>query len=886
MQALPPSGQMGNVTDPSGSRDAGIGAAGVEPADVAADQPTGHCPMNTGLGVDDGFAAPEHPPQGSQGDDNPAVRLPQRIGPFRVLRLLGEGGMGAVYLGEQLVPVQRQVALKVVHASLRSPNALARFTAERQALARLSHPNVAQLYEAGTTPDGFPYFAMEFLAADTLGEYCRRKRLGIRERVLLFVQVCQGVQHAHQKGLIHRDLKPNNLLVAEIGGQAVSKVIDFGIAKALDQPLTASSELTGAGAIGTPSYMSPEAFTGIGDLDTRTDIYSLGIVLYELLAGVRPNDLTGQALIRLNAAGQRPEPPRLTTRVLGLDAQLAAAIAQERGLKPAQLAEHLRNDLDWIVGRAIAEDRDQRYATVADLAADLGRYLNDQPVEARPPSAGYRAGKFVRRHRVSVIAASLVLVALLLGIVGTTAGMLRAAREAEAARQVSAFLTRIFEVSDPGTGRGATVTARELLDQGAARIRDELKDQPIVQAQLLRTIGGVYQNLGLYAQAEPLEQAALALRRSELGPQHPDVARSLLALGTIYNLLGRYREAEPLQEQALRLLQTQLGSDDLDAAEAGTQLGLTRFLLGDAEGAEQLHRAALAIRERELGADSPEVAISLAHLGYLLNNRGRHAEAEPNLLRALSIRKSALGSDHFLVSDSQDLLGDLYSNMGRLDEAVALYLEGLAVKRKVYAPGHPSIAESQFSLGRAYAAQGKPAEARAALEEGLSLIERALGPTHISMSRGLQELGLLLGYQEQWREAEATFVRLVEVYEAAVGPDHAWVGEALNNLGWVLSDGLREHARAEIVLRRAVDIFPMDQEPGISAALARWSLANCLRDQQRAVDADAYYAQALAIMETLGESHPQLPDLLRDYARALRESGRDAQAAALEARLR
>jgi non-specific serine/threonine protein kinase/serine/threonine-protein kinase len=842
--------------------------------------------MVTGVGLDAACALSADRSDAGRNDDRANVApVPESIGPFRVIRLLGEGGMGAVYLGEQLVPVQRQVALKVVHASLRSPNALARFTAERQALARLSHPNVAQLYEAGTTPDGFPYFAMEFLPGDTLGDYCRHLRLGIRERVKLFVQVCQGVQHAHQKGLIHRDLKPNNLLVADIGGQVVPKVIDFGIAKALDQPLTDSGELTGAGAIGTPSYMSPEAFSGDVDLDTRADIYSLGIVLYELLAGVRPSDLSGMALIRLNAAGRRPEPPRLTTRVRGLDAQLAAGIAAERGLKPAQLAEHLRDDLDWIVGRAIADDRDQRYATVADLAADLNRYLNDQPVEARPPSVGYRAGKFVRRHRVTVFAAALVLVALVLGIVGTSVGMLRAAREAEAARQVSAFLTRLFEVSDPGSGRGATVTARELLDQGATRIQSELKDQPIVQAQLLRTMGGVYENLGLYAQAEPLEQAALSLRRSTLGPRHPDVGRSLLALGTLYNSQGRYREAEPLQDQALQLLQAQLGSDDPDVAEAQTQLGLTRFLLGDAQAAERLYRAALAAREQEFGADHPEVATSLAHLGHLLNNRGRQAEAEPYLLRALAIRKARLGADHFQVSVSQDLLGDLYSNMSRFDEAVALYLDSLATKRKVYAPDHPLIAESHFSLGRVYAAQGKPSEARAALEEGLSLVERALGPTHISLSRGLQELGLLLGYQGQWREAEAAFTRLVEVYEAAVGPNHAWVGEALNNLGWVVSDGLREHARAEIILRRAVEIFPMDRDPGLSAALARWTLANCLRDQQRAIDAEPYYAQALAIMELLGESHPQLPDLLRDYARALRDAGRDVQAAALEARL-
>lgn len=886
MQGQSPPGSASQDTVPSGPFEVAAKPRPAPSPDAAPDQATDPSPMQTSLNLDAGPNDPTAKVQGVRRDEEyPVVRHPERIGPFRVLRLLGEGGMGAVYLGEQEVPVQRQVALKVVHASLRSPTALARFTAERQALARLSHPNVAQLYEAGTTPDGFPYFAMEFLPGDTLGEYCRRKRLGIRERVALFVQVCQGVQHAHQKGLIHRDLKPNNLLVAEIGGQVVPKVIDFGIAKALDEPLTESGELTGAGAIGTPSYMSPEAFAAQADLDTRTDVYSLGIVLYELLAGVRPNDLSGMALIRANAAGERPEPPRMTQRVLGLEADLGNDIAEVRGLTRAQLAQQLRDDLDWIVGRAIADDRNHRYPTVADLAADLNRYLNNQAVEARPPSARYRVGKFVRRHRVSVIAACLVLMALVLGIVGTTVGMLRAAREAEAARQVSAFLTRLFEVSDPGAGRGETITARELLDQGAARIRDELKGQPIVQAQLLRTMGQVYGNLGLYAQAEPLEQAALSLRRDALGARHPDVGRSLLALGTVYADLGRYAEAKDLQAQALDLLQSQLGDEDPDVAEAQMQLGLTRFLLGDADGAERLHRAALATREKLFGSDSAEVAASLSHIGYLLNNRKRFAEAEPYLKRALAIRQSVLGDDHYLVSDSQDFLGDLYSNMGRWDEAVALYRDSLAVKRKVYPPDHPLIAESQFSLGKAYAAEARPAEARAALDTGIAQIERTLGPTHISLSRGLQELGMLHGLQGEWREAEAAFTRLVAVYEAAVGADHAWVGEALNNLGWVLSDGLHDYARAETVLRRAVAIFPMDANPGESGALARWSLANCLRDAGRPVDAEAYYAQAVAIMDGKDGPHPQLADLLRDYARALRQAGRDEQAAQLEARL-
>ena len=870
----PPDGAGGHAAaQPAATRAWG------EEGEAPSDDTTAHAPMVTRADLGAPPATPRKPtePEG----DEPVFQHPERIGPFRILRLLGEGGMGAVYLAEQDEPVKRQVALKLVHASLRSPVALARFTAERQAMARLSHPNVAQLYEAGTTRDGFPYFAMEYLPGETLVQYCNWKRLDIRERVAMFVQVCQGVQHAHQKGLIHRDLKPSNLLVAEAGGQAVPKVIDFGIAKAVDQPLTDSAELTGAGAIGTPSYMSPEAFSANGDLDTRTDVYSLGIVLYELLAGVRPHDVSGAALIRLNASGKRPESQRLTARISGLEETRVREIAEERGVTIGQLAQHLRADLDWIVSKAIADDRDQRYATVADFAADLNRFLNNEPVLARPPSVRYRAGKFIRRHRVGVVAAALVLVALVLGIVGTSVGMVRAAREAEAARQVSAFLTRLFEVSDPGAARGNSVTARELLDQGASRIQSELKDQPLVQAQLLRTMGGVYQNLGLFAQAEPLEKAALDVRRKALGNNHPDVGRSLSALGTVYNRLGRYTEAETLQREAVAVLISSLGAENPDVAEAQTQLGLTCLQLGRPQEAESLYRVALATRESALGPNSPEVATNLTHLGHLLNNQGRSKDAEAVLLRALKIREQTLGADHFLVSVSLDLLGDVYAKEGRSADAEPLYLRSLAIKRKVYAPEHPLIAESHFALGGVYAAEGKVTDAETSLNAGLTIVEHALGPDHINLSRGLQPLGILLGTQGRWREAEAVFKRLVRVYEAAVGPQHHWVGEALNNLGWVLADGLHEYAEAEQVLRRAVAIFPVDQNPGYYGALTRWSLANCLRDQHRDGDAERYYTEALTLLDT---NNPQLPDLLKDYAKSLRAAGREADAAAIEAR--
>jgi len=838
-------------------------------------------------GASPGRDAPS--PKASPAHGDAAFEHPEHIGPFRIVRLLGEGGMGAVYLAEQDQPVRRQVALKLMHASLRSPLALARFTAERQAMARLSHPNVAQLHEAGTTNDGFPYFAMEYLPGKPFIEYCNTQRLDLRARVALFVSICHGVLHAHQKGLVHRDLKPSNVLVAEIDGHAVPKVIDFGIAKAIDQPLTEDADLTGARAIGTPSYMSPEALLGNADIDTRTDVYALGVVLYALLCGVRPHEMSGAALATFMATGQRPDTVRPSARVPALEPALAQQVGEQRRLAPRQLAQALRGELDWIVMKSIADDRERRYGSVAELASDLNRYLNHEPVEARPPSFGYRAGKLVRRHRFGFAAAATVLVALVLGIVGTTVGMMRAAREAEAARQVSGFLTRMFQVPDPGVARGSSVTAREVLDLGARRIRTELSNQPLISARLMHTMGLVYQNLGLYEDAAPLEQEALEVRRKALGPDHPDVGVSLNALGTLRNKEGRYAEAERLQREAVAVLAKTLGPDSPELAEAQMQLGLTCFLLDRHEEAESLLRRALAVRESALGPDHPDVAENLAHLGYLLGNDGRYAEAETYLSRALAIRTATLGEDHFMVAVSKDLLADAYAGEGRYPEAEALYLGSLALKEKVYTATHPEIAESLFALGRLYAAQGKGEEAEARLRAGIAIVEKTLGADHISLSRGLQELGLLFGNQGRWAESEDVFRRLVRVYEVAVGPEHRWVGEALNNLGTVLADGLHRYPEAETVLRRAVAIFPDEPGADFSGALARWSLANCLRDQQRYLEAQAVYAEALTILDRGGGpkrvEYPQLPAFLADYAKSLRDGGQEVQAIAIEVRL-
>ncbi|MEE8369001.1 MAG: serine/threonine-protein kinase, partial [Thermoanaerobaculia bacterium] len=462
---------------------------------------------------------------------------PHQIGPYRILEELGRGGMGVVYLAEQTEPVRRRIALKMLQTGLGSRKLQVRFEAERQAMARLHHPNVAQLYEASDTEDGQPYFAMELVEGLPVTDYCDRKRLNIRERLEIFQDICRGVQHAHEKGLIHRDLKPANILVTEENDKPTPKVLDFGIAKAIDQPLVEGTLFTGEQVIGTPAYLSPEAVETVGigfDLDTRSDVYSLGILLYELLVGVRPFETKGVALVKVLKQITEKEHTGPSTRWTALAGDTRAGIAETRRHDAASLSKRLKGDLDWIVLKAIAKDRRERYSSAADLAADIDRHLHNLPVEASPPSTLYRVGKFVRRRRGLVLAAALVLISLLTGLFGTIVGLTRAQQEAERANQeasvsgeIADFLTDLFEVTDPGEARGNSITARELLDRGSEKIDEGFAEQPLVRARFMLIIGEVFKKLGLYDQAQPLLEGALEIREAQLEDEHLDVATAL-----------------------------------------------------------------------------------------------------------------------------------------------------------------------------------------------------------------------------------------------------------------------------------------------------------------------------------------------------------------------
>ncbi|MDX1646766.1 MAG: serine/threonine-protein kinase, partial [Longimicrobiales bacterium] len=500
----------------------------------------------------------------------------ERIGPYRLLDVLGEGGMGTVYLGEQTDPIRRRVALKVIKLGMDTREIVARFESERQALAVMEHPNIARVFEAGATEDGRPYFVMELVEGSPISTYCDGSRLTTRERVELFIAVCDAVQHAHQKGVIHRDLKPSNVIVTAKDGTPVPKVIDFGIAKAMGRDLTDRTKVTRAGQLlGTPQYMSPEQAEGSGlDVDTRTDVYSLGAILYELLAGAPPLDLERVPDAALGHAVREKDPPTPSTRLTTLG-EAAERVARHRRTGLHALKKELAGDLDWIVMKAIEKDRGRRYGTPLALAEDLGRFLRREPVAARPPSRLYRARRFVQRNRAAVLAAVLVIVSLVAGATLATAGMLRARRaeeraeaQARTAEAAVDFLVELFRDASPYESTSGPLSAEDLLDRGRERLTTEVGEEPLLRRRLAAGMGEAYAYLGRLDEAESLFEEEVGLAREHFRDDPVTLARSLQHLANISYLRREFDRAEQLIQEALSRLREAPAGEETHSARA------------------------------------------------------------------------------------------------------------------------------------------------------------------------------------------------------------------------------------------------------------------------------------------------------------------------------
>jgi tetratricopeptide (TPR) repeat protein len=810
--------------------------------------------------------------------------VPAAIGRYRILGLLGEGGMGTVYEAEQEQP-RRLVALKIIKPGLAVGERLWRFEHEAQALGRLQHPGIAQIYEASTADTGFgpqPYFAMELIRGLSLQQYAQANSLSTRQRLSLMVKICDAVNHAHLRGLIHRDLKPGNILVDETGQP---KVLDFGVARvtASDQQATRQTDM--GQLVGTLAYMSPEQVLADPlELDTRSDVYSLGVILYELLSGRLPYNVS--------------------------DRPLHVALRTIREDDPASLRSinrHYRGDVETIAGKALEKDKARRYASAAELSADIQRYLGDEPIAARPPSAGYQLQKFARRHKALVAGVAAVFVVLAGGVVASTSQAIRANRagraalterdrasaaqrtatqerdralnaeasatsernralaaeaqvvqqrdrvllekgraddEAATAQAVNNFLQNDLlsqasarVQSRPDTKPDPDLKVRTALDRAAAGIPGKFDRQPAVEASIRHTIGKAYFDLGVYPEAQRQWERAVDLRRGALGPDHPDTLTSLNDLADSYRVQSAFAQAEPL---FIKVLET---------------------------------------RRRVLGEQNPATLSSMNELANLYLDQGKYAQAKPLLVKALEVQRRVLGPDH---PDTLATLHDLataYVDEGKFGQAEPLEIQALEARRRVLGEEHPQTARSMNELGWVYRQEGKYAQAESLLKAAVEVQRRVLGEEHSDTLTSMNNLGLVYRTEGQYEPAEAMYIRVLEIRRRVLGEEHANTLISMNNLA-VLYSAEGKFAQAETLYSGALDIQRRlfgEQRPTTVHFLA--NLGGLYREEGKYAQADAALTKAMDLRRrVLGEAHPDTLRSMRELGLLYRDEGKYAQA--------
>jgi serine/threonine protein kinase/tetratricopeptide (TPR) repeat protein len=828
----------------------------------------------------------ETPPAGELRLEQPG----DRIGPYQLLERLGEGGCGVVYLAEQTEPIRRSVALKVIKPGMDSRQVISRFEAERRALALMDHPNIARVLDAGATAAGRPFFVMELVRGQRITSFCDAHRLPVRERLELFKQVCHAVQHAHQKGVIHRDLKPANILVTLVDGVAVPKVIDFGIAKAMQVQPGDLMHATGFRQfVGTAAYMSPEqAELGSEDLDTRSDIYTLGVLLYELLTSRLPFDpeqLKQAGFDELRRVVRDTEPARPSTRLSALGGEEQARVALNLRVGVPQLLHLVEGDLDWIVMKCLEKDRERRYETAGGLTQDLERHLRHEPVSASPPDRLYRLRKFIRRNRRTVSFLGALALVVLLGVIVSVSQAVRATRaereqsrlrelaqdEARTSRQTARFLREILYGVMPSVARGRdSQLLREVVDRAAAQAVRELTNQPAVEVDVQITLAEVYESLGDYAQAERSARRALELNRQALGEHSRFFADANNQLAVALDRQGKYAEAEAYYRVAVARHRDPFAEKPVALASALNNLGNVLWRQDKLAETEACYREALTVA-RKLRGEESRIAALLGNLGILAGTQNKPAEAEAYFREVLALQKEIHGMDHPVVAQSLNNLGRALLDQQELAAAEAAFRESLAIRRKLLEADHPDVASSLHNLGRALEVQGQFAEAEAVTREALAIRRKRLGNQHGLTAASIQQLASVLHAQNRNPEAEPLHREALAIRRKILSSDHSDVAQSLEGLADTLvAQG--SFSEVEALYREATVIArKRPGEPHLDVAVLLGKLGAELMRQNRVDDAIAQFAEAVAIRQKLLPSdNPALSRALTNLDTALR----------------
>jgi len=783
-------------------------------------------------GIDDGTATSMIP------DPQPG-NTPRLIGDFRIVRKIGSGGMGIVYEAEQQNP-QRPVALKVIAGGQFVDELRIRlFQREAQALARLKHPSIAAIYESGHTPQGEHFFAMELIRGCTLGEYLNARevrggltRSELRFRLRLFRRICDGVAYAHQRGVVHRDLKPTNIQIPRESsasstphGEPIpdAKILDFGLARITDADVAAATMVTEAGSIqGTLAYMSPEQVRGNPDeVDLRTDIYSLGVMLYEMVTGELPYQVTNKPLPEISRIICEQEP--------------ASVIRKWKG------PHRPDRDLETIILKALEKPTSRRYQSVTALAEDIDRYLAQEPILARPSSSIYQLRKMVQRHRVAVGSGAIIALLVVAGVIALSIQARaiamerdRANQQAQTALAATEFLVGLFEISDPEETRGETITAREVLDRGADRITDELKDEPGVRAMLSNVIGRVYLNLGLYDAAGSMFSEAFRLQSELSGELVSSTAESINNIGVVNLRKGNYEQAEEQLRTALAMRREICGESSSEVAEGLNNLGTLLAIRGKIDEAEPMLREALSVRRALIGGDDANTATMINNLAYFLEKDDRYDETDRLNREALAIRRQALGDNHPAVAQSLNNMGMVYFRRGDVERAEPLIREALDLNRRIFGERHPEVSASLSNLGQVLKQQGDFKQAEIVFREVLGMDRELLGDDHPTVGESACKLAEVVCGEGNFAEAEELFEHALAIDRATFGEDSWRAAITTSRLGecrirqglfsesealllsshTVLSSAYDDHnPRTVAVTRRLVDLYEAWDRP-------------------------------------------------------------------------